>query len=666
MSLTKFADSNIKTRFVKELLQKSYVPVLNTLSDKSVYCVKNLLPDEYQEVEWIESYRVSQLRGAYIDTCVKADQNTGFDIKFIKRNTIGGGTSDYGCIFGAGKPSGTNEFQLTTLKQSGTNYKGTIRFSNNAYDANLINSDTSIQYASLRNMKYISPSGMSYSFNDDIFTTPVTIALFALNNNGSIVQYGNVRLYYLRLYNGDKILRDFIPCYRKSDNKIGLFDLVYKEFYTNNSDDGEIKKGEDVIYSTEISLSENSDYFYKDSIIKINEHKEESSTYIFPNDYDYSIIQKLDYNINEYFPGYTKYFINKSDYWDVEAHRYLGDYLRTLRDVYNLDLMPFYNCYDGETINNLYLSMSWKDDEDHSKGYDVNINEVEKEQDFTDRYRVFAVPIKFNTPYQIALQCVTNVLIAPVIWDDRQLKIAKNQNDPNRLTPYIDLLKNKYSRNISGMYFNKPYIFEGVSSEMEDVTITTNKLNENKSGFITYQLDKNTLYNLERHLYLLIQIPTTCVTSLSVIEGNYNFGACEKYINYSEVQENHNNLIDYYINNSYVSVPELFKVNDGTIYAFSDRLLEYLTLNTIDNQDKIEINILDTQRKLYEDEDKHTSIWNDELRMNLYNKYMSMSDNDLENIGLNRNDITGYVDKEIERYMRSKFFSSIPKENKVK
>ena len=33
-------------------------------------------------------------------------------------------------------------------------------------------------------------------------------------------------------YNGT-LVRDFIPCYRNSDNEIGLYDLVNDIFYTN-------------------------------------------------------------------------------------------------------------------------------------------------------------------------------------------------------------------------------------------------------------------------------------------------------------------------------------------------------------------------------------------------------------------------------------------------
>ena len=36
--------------------------------------------------------------------------------------------------------------------------------------------------------------------------------------------------------------------------------------------------------------------------------------------------------------------------YDATTHFYLGQYLRMMRDIYDLDLMPFYNCYGGENL----------------------------------------------------------------------------------------------------------------------------------------------------------------------------------------------------------------------------------------------------------------------------------------------------------------------------
>ena len=40
-------------------------------------------------------------------------------------------------------------------------------------------------------------------------------------------------LYSCKIYDDGVLVRDFIPCSRKSDGLIGLYDTVTKEFYTN-------------------------------------------------------------------------------------------------------------------------------------------------------------------------------------------------------------------------------------------------------------------------------------------------------------------------------------------------------------------------------------------------------------------------------------------------
>ena len=41
------------------------------------------------------------------------------------------------------------------------------------------------------------------------------------------------KIYYLRFWNGNALVRNFVPCFRKSDNVIGLYDTVSETFYTN-------------------------------------------------------------------------------------------------------------------------------------------------------------------------------------------------------------------------------------------------------------------------------------------------------------------------------------------------------------------------------------------------------------------------------------------------
>jgi len=75
--------------------------------------------------------------------------------------------------------------------------------------------------------------------------------LFANHNSGKTTNYNptqkvqSLRLYRFKMYDNDILVRDFVPCYRKSDNKAGLYDTVNNQFYID-SYGGNFTKGNDV------------------------------------------------------------------------------------------------------------------------------------------------------------------------------------------------------------------------------------------------------------------------------------------------------------------------------------------------------------------------------------------------------------------------------------
>ena len=94
-----------------------------------------------------------------------------------------------------------------------------------------------------------------YIFGDDVYIDEikqytVTNQYDFSNNTQSINifrgrNFGSIQLKYLKLYDGDNLVRDFIPCYLKSTGEIGLYDLVENKFYGNNGT-GLFLKGDNV------------------------------------------------------------------------------------------------------------------------------------------------------------------------------------------------------------------------------------------------------------------------------------------------------------------------------------------------------------------------------------------------------------------------------------
>lgn len=74
--------------------------------------------------------------------------------------------------------------------------------------------------------------------------TWVELNLFAMNRNGTAREFGWFKMYYCKLWDGETLVRDFVPCYRKSDSVIWMYDLVNNQFYTN-SWSGAFTKGTD-------------------------------------------------------------------------------------------------------------------------------------------------------------------------------------------------------------------------------------------------------------------------------------------------------------------------------------------------------------------------------------------------------------------------------------
>lgn len=192
---------------------------------------------DYQQVEYIASTGTQ-----YIDTGIIPDQDTGFDIIYLTKDNIGYDNSGYGSVMGARRGSKQNELQITTYTTEVNGFAGTLRYGTTENNAGIT---TNIKMRStLINKVYTNNDDVEITLSDT-FTSPKSLTIFALNNNGTITQYGKVQLYSLKIYDGDTLVRDYVPCYRISDGVAGLYDTVNEEFYTN-AGTGEFNIGENI------------------------------------------------------------------------------------------------------------------------------------------------------------------------------------------------------------------------------------------------------------------------------------------------------------------------------------------------------------------------------------------------------------------------------------
>ena len=185
---------------------------------------KQTLPDLYQRVEYIESTGTE-----YIDTLLAGTNGYTFETKVIY--TSFPNTYTYLAGFGS---SSTNRIYFTRV-QSGSTDGYTFTNAINLTSAS-VSANTEYTYVSTmktgeqtlyRNGTLIG-SGSLTNVNEYS-----TIWLFTSNYEGNPNGSVACKMYYARFYYNGVLVRNFIPCYRKSDNTAGLYDTIHNVFYTN-------------------------------------------------------------------------------------------------------------------------------------------------------------------------------------------------------------------------------------------------------------------------------------------------------------------------------------------------------------------------------------------------------------------------------------------------
>ena len=190
-----------------------------------------LLPAEYVRVNYIESTGTQ-----YIDTGISYNENNEYAIDCdvaVTLNVANYSGWNAGGIFGVG-----------SLKWN--NGSGTVPGDFDFFEKTKIILTIEKELSSRTIMTVIQGrnSATIYRTHSSIKSyTGMNYPIFAYTaNNGILKGYINMKLWNMKITVNGQIVRDFIPCYRKSDNVIGLYDVINGKFYTN-SGTGEFIKG---------------------------------------------------------------------------------------------------------------------------------------------------------------------------------------------------------------------------------------------------------------------------------------------------------------------------------------------------------------------------------------------------------------------------------------
>lgn len=324
----------------------------------------------------------------------------------------------------------------------------------------------------------------------------------------------------------------------------------------------------------------NETYIYRDFIIKcvesgrLNVPREENlypSDDLFPSIILYPEsgepmarfkVMKL-YESSDRRYNYT--FHSKFSYYDSDTHKHLGEYLRYLKSMKSLDLMPYYNCYNYTTVDNVCLK---------HKAIATEKTFVMKAD---DRYKVIAVPIKFLTNYTVAIDCSTEVLLRCVIYNDTGM-VSK----PSTGGYWSDDLEGTFISK-PNTSFNKPFLYNVATTDID-------------------------IIKQQKNLYLLIQVPKSNNSSVVVLEGDYTDYQTTTRVVSADVPDSNKDSkpeeTGVIVTKKFNPQLSLLSFNCKTTFAFSDRLIEYLLLNVIHINDEIYENVAKVQQAMCDMDNK--------------------------------------------------------------
>lgn len=77
-------------------------------------------------------------------------------------------------------------------------------------------------------------------------TVPISIFGYHSAASGAVSSKREYKLYSARISKGHEVIRDYIPCYRKSDGVVGVYEKFTGTFLTDAAETGAFTKGADV------------------------------------------------------------------------------------------------------------------------------------------------------------------------------------------------------------------------------------------------------------------------------------------------------------------------------------------------------------------------------------------------------------------------------------
>ena len=404
--------------------------------------------------------------------------------------------------------------------------------------------------------------------------------------------------------------------------------------------------------------------------------------------------------------GLTRTLNSPGGLYDTVTHEYLGEYLRFLRDYYNVNLMSLYNCFSNKICNNIYYKHKIKtvnqDFNIYEEESSVNQAQTEIQRVFDSRdpkFHIYALPVKLFSDYTIAIDCSQEIEMFCGFYDTSLDLSSKASN----------LIQRTYTK-VNHMFFKQPLLFDKLNVKYwnfdQDSSIQEGKyFPQLVSDDVITRWD---IVNREQDLKLFIKIPSSCKSSITILEGNYKGFNDVRYVppgvympdgrlfdssiddegsaqTVKSWRYDQNHLVLNFENNfslndskfTPVSKLQLLAFNTGESYPFADKLIEYLAGSVITPIDEITDNIKRTQKVMNQNQHyfKIDGLWEDKMQKIIYDYMMNSGPVEVIKTDGERNklidkrrgyhlklghtskstlyDVLGYVDREAEKWYAS-------------
>ena len=205
---------------------------------QNVYLGAPNIPSEYQEVEYIQSTAASPWSASSSWQCINTwfthTPNTKVEIDYQYL-----ATTVQQRMFGS-ETTNSSYSTFTTYINWGTQWARATKDWEWNRQSTSVSADTNRHtfvldkstYTIYTNWSQIHSWSNAYTMTKN-WQYPLT--LFATRNSwySSYIEHASAKLYSCKIRDNNTLVRDFVPCYRKSDNVIWLYDKVNNQFYTN-------------------------------------------------------------------------------------------------------------------------------------------------------------------------------------------------------------------------------------------------------------------------------------------------------------------------------------------------------------------------------------------------------------------------------------------------